>query len=309
MRSGFTGIRRLAAAMTTAAALLVAVPAAPAQAATGPSGIGAKGAILLDASNGKALWSKSADTSRQMASTTKIMTAAVVLSTKGVNLNRQITIKKEYRSYVANKGASTADLRTGDKLTVSQLLYALLLPSGCDAAYALADNFGTGKTMAARTSDFIAKMNAKAKSLGLKGTHYDSFDGISSKGKNYTTPRSLALLTRYAMDNKTFRTVVASTKTSQKATNGRVYTWYNTNKLLGAYKGAVGVKTGTSTPAGPCLVFAANRNGRLVIGVLLNDSKDRFKDAATMLNWTYGVKKAATTTFVPRSLPKGAPTD
>lgn len=309
MRSGFTGIRRMAAAMTTAVALLAVVPATSAQAATGPSGIGARGAILIDASSGKALWGKYADTSRQMASTTKIMTAAVVVSTKGLNLDRRITIKKEYRSYVAAKGASTADLRTGDKLTVRQLLYAMMLPSGCDAAYALADNFGTGSTMAARTANFIGKMNAKAKALGLKGTHYDSFDGISPHGKTYTTPRSLALLTRYTMGSKTFRTVVATVKTTQKATNGRAYTWYNTNKLLGAYKGATGVKTGTNTPAGPCLVFAATRNGRSVIGVLLYDTNNRFTDAAKILNWTYGVKASTTSTFVPRRLPAGVPTD
>ncbi|MFJ6212252.1 D-alanyl-D-alanine carboxypeptidase family protein [Streptomyces sp. NPDC092296] len=309
MSSGFTGVRRLAAALTTTAALLVVVPAAPAQAApAGPSGISAKGAILIDGSSGKVLWSKAADTSRQMASTTKIMTAMVVLDTKGVNLKRKVTIKKQYRSYVAAKGASTADLRTGDKVTVGQLLYALMLPSGCDAAYALADTFGSGKTTAARTSNFIAKMNSKAKSMHLKGTHYDSFDGISAKGKNYTTPRSLALLTKHALGNKTFRTVVSTTKTRQKVSNGRTYTWYNTNKLLGAYKGAIGVKTGTSTPAGPCLVFAAKRGDRMVIGVLLNDKANRFTDAAKVLDWTYGVKKTATT-FAPRSLPAGAPTD
>ena len=309
MTSRFTGIRRLAAALTTATALLVAVPAAPAQAASGPSGISAKGAILINASSGKALWSKAGDTRRPMASTTKIMTAVVVLETKGVNLNRRITIKKQYRSYVAAKGASTADLRTGDKVTVSQLLYAMMLPSGCDAAYALADNFGTGRTMSARTANFISRMNTKARTLGLKNTHYDSFDGISPKGQTYTTPRSLALLTRHALGSKSFRTVVATTKTRQKATNGRTYTWYNTNKLLGSYKGTLGVKTGTSTPAGPCLVFAANRNGRTVIGVLLNDRANRFTDAAKVLNWTYGVKKSAITTFVPRSLPMGVPTD
>ncbi|WP_377270142.1 D-alanyl-D-alanine carboxypeptidase family protein [Peterkaempfera sp. SMS 1(5)a] len=308
MRSGYTGIRRLAAALTTAAALLAVVPAASAQAATGPSGISARGAVLINATTGKALWGKGADTSRPMASTTKIMTATVVMTTKGLNLDRKITIKKEYRSYVAAKGASSADLRTGDKLTVRQLLYAMMLPSGCDAAYALADNFGTGKTIAARTANFISKMNAKAKALGLKGTHFDSFDGISPTGKNYITPRSLALLTRFALHSGNIRTIVATTKTRQKATNGRIYTWYNTNQLLGAYKGVTGVKTGTSTPSGPCLVFAATRNGRPVIGVLLYDSS-RFTDAAKILNWTYGVKASARSTFVPRRLPAGVPTD
>ncbi|MCD0482404.1 D-alanyl-D-alanine carboxypeptidase family protein [Streptacidiphilus sp. ASG 303] len=311
MRSGRTGVRRLAVALATAAATaLVAVPAAtPAQAAGGPSGIGAKGAVLINSSDGKALWGISADTSRPMASTTKIMTATVVMTSKGLNLDRLVTIKKEYPAYVAAKGGSSADLRVGDRLTVRQLLYAMMLPSGCDAAMALADTFGTGTTVSARTKNFIARMNAKAVSLGLKGTHFDSFDGISSTGRNYTTPRSLALLARYAMTARTIRTVVGSTKTVQKATNGRTYTWYNTNKLLGAYSGAVGVKTGTSTPSGPCLVFSATRNGRTVVGVLLNDTNNRFTDAAKILNWTYGVTQSAGTTFVPRRLPAGVPTD
>ncbi|MGW7005849.1 D-alanyl-D-alanine carboxypeptidase family protein [Streptomyces sp. NPDC054933] len=315
-------MRRLAAVLTTAAALLVTVPvAAPAQATGAPvtapaqanaPTVNAKGAIVINDSTGTPLWSKSAGTARPMASTTKIMTAVVVLETKGVNLNRLITVQQAYRDYVATHGASSADLRTGDKLTVRQLLYALMLPSGCDAAYALADNFGHGSTRAARTADFIAQMNAKATSLWLENTHYDSFDGIAANGATYTTPRSLAVLARHALDNDTFRAVVGSVHTLQKATNvNRTYTWYNTNGLLGAYKGAIGIKTGTSTPAGHCLVFAAERNQRIVVGVLLADD-NRFADAAKLLDWAYGNTsgtRSATTTFVPRALPAGAPTD
>lgn len=302
--------RRTATVVLTAGAVLVASPlAAPAQAASAPK-VSAKGAFLLDTKSGKTLFSKAADTKRQMASTTKMMTVSVVLDTKGLNLDKKVTVKQAYRDYVAKQGASTADLRSGDKLSVRQLLYATLLPSGCDAAYALADTFGSGKTVSARTKSFISKMNAKAKSLGMKNTKYDSFDGISAKGSNYTTPRDSSKLARHALGSSTFKTVVKTTSTKQKATakNGksRTYTWYNTNKLLGSYKGAIGIKTGTGTAAGPCLVFAATRNGRTVAGVILNDSK-RYEDAAKIMDNAF--KSTSAKNMKLRSLPKAAQKD
>ncbi|MGW8379611.1 D-alanyl-D-alanine carboxypeptidase family protein [Actinacidiphila sp. SB3-2] len=302
---------RAAAAAVAAGAVLAAGPLAPAQAqaAGGPSGIKAKGAFLLDSGANKTLWGKGSDTRRQMASTTKVMTAALVTSLSaggGKSLDTKVTVKKEYRDYVTKWGGSTADLRTGDKLTARQLLYALLLPSGCDAAYALADTYGKGGTSAKRTADFIAKMNKKAAQLGMKNTKFDSFDGISKGGKNYSTPRDMAKLGRYAMTSKNVQTVVKSTKGVQKATNGRTYTWYNTNKLLGSYKGVTGIKTGTGTAAGPCLVFSATRNGRTVIGTILN-SNDRYPDATRMLDWAFKQKTATKLTL--RQLPPGAQRD
>ncbi|MEU6735414.1 D-alanyl-D-alanine carboxypeptidase family protein [Streptomyces physcomitrii] len=324
-RLRLTGARTTAGiALTTGLVLAGGALAAPAQAAPVQAGpvqaapaaakaptVGAKGAYLLDNANGKSLFSKAGDTRRQMASTTKIMTVSVVLDTKGVDLNRKVTVKQAYRDYVAKMGASTADLRTGDKLTVRQLLYATMLPSGCDAAMALADTFGSGTTTAARTKSFISKMNAKAKELGLKNTAFDSFDGNSPKGKTYSSPKDLANLTRHALKKTDFRTVVKSTQTVQKApaANGgtRTYTWYNTNKLLGSYKGTIGVKTGTNTPAGPCLVFAGTRGSKTVVGVLLNDSADRFKDAGKLMDHAFGTKTAKNMTL--RKLPASAQRD
>lgn len=307
MRLRTRGARRAGAVAVTAAAVLAAGPlAAPAQAAQGPSGISAKGAFLLDSGADRTLWGKSADTRRETASTTKIMTAVVVATTKGVDLNRKVTVKKEYRDYVARYGASTADLKTGDKLTVRQLLYGMMLPSGCDAAYALADAYGSGSTTAARTKSFIAKMNKKAADLGMKNTRFDSFDGISKTGNNYSTPRDMAKLARQVMGNAELRTVVKAPKTVQKATNGRTYTWYNTNKLLGSYKGVVGIKTGTGTRAGPCLVFAATRDKRTIVGVVLNSS-NRYPDATKMLDWAFQQKTPTKVTL--RQLPFGAQQD
>jgi serine-type D-Ala-D-Ala carboxypeptidase (penicillin-binding protein 5/6) len=185
-----------------------------------------------------------------------------------------------------------------------------MLPSGSDAAMALADTFGSGSTVEARTKSFISMMNSKAGSLGLENTSFDSFDGNSEAGKTYTTPRDLATLTRHALKTPTFRKVVKSKKTVRKAkaANGRTrtYTWHNTNQLLGSYKGAIGVKTGTTTPAGPCLVFAAKRGSKTVVGVILNSSK-RYPDAEKMLNYGFNAEDAAPMKL--RPLPQGAQRD
>ncbi|MEU0246464.1 serine hydrolase [Streptomyces sp. NPDC006235] len=311
MITGIKGVRIRRAATVAAVGALLAGGAltAPAQAATAPS-VSAKGAFMLNSGTGSTLYSKYADTKRPMASTTKIMTARVVLSTPDLNLDRKVTIKQAYRDYVTAKGASTADLKTGDKVTVRQLLHAMLLPSGCDAAMALADTFGTGTTVSARTKSFISKMNAKADTLGLTNTHFDSFDGNSTQNTNYTTPRDLAKLARSAMKYSTFAGIVKKPKTVQYATTStggtRTYTWYNTNQLLGSYSGAIGVKTGTNTPSGPCLVFAATRNSKTVIGVLLNDQY-RYTDAAKLLDYAFGTSSASTMRL--RTLPTGAQRD
>ncbi|MEU9983985.1 serine hydrolase [Streptomyces sp. NPDC050856] len=304
-------MRRAATVVLTSGLLLTASPlAAPAQAAVPIPSISAKGGFMVDQATGKAIYGKANDTRRQMASTTKITTAIVVLTTPGVDLNRKVTIKQEYRDYVVRNGGSTADLRTGDKLTVRQLLSGLMLPSGCDAAYALADTFGTGTTTAARTASFIGKMNAKATQLGLKNTKYDSFDGISAAGNNYTSPADLAKMARHAFSSAVFRDVVKVTSYQAAATTStgatRTYTWYNTNKLLGSYSGANGIKTGTGTTAGPCLVFAATRGTTTYVGVVLN-APDRFNDAAKLLDFGFGSTTARTMEL--RSLPTGAQRD
>ncbi|MGW7103937.1 D-alanyl-D-alanine carboxypeptidase family protein [Streptomyces sp. NPDC054838] len=281
---------RGALALTIATGALLTV-SAPAQAAAAPP-VSAAGAFLMDAGTGATLSSKAADTKRQMASTTKIMTAVVVTSSPNVDLNKKVTVKQEYLDYVVREGASSAHLKAGAMPTVRQLLYALMLPSGCDAAYALADAFGTGTTSQARTADFIAKMNAKAKSLGMANTVYDSFDGISPTGNNLTTPRDLAKLTKYSMGGSTFRTLVKTTSISTGATSTDA-TWSNSNLLIRsrptgyAYPGAIGVKTGTGTAAGKCLVFSVTRNGKTVIGVLLND-EERYPDSMALSDWALG---------------------
>lgn len=288
---------RAALAVTVATGALIAV-GSPAGAVAAPPNT-ASASFLMDGTTGATLAYKGGDTKRQMASTTKITSAVVVLTTPGIDLNKKVTIKQEYRDYVVREGASSAHLKLGATPTVRQLLYALMLPSGCDAAYALADTFGSGATTAARTQDFIAKMNAKAKSLGMTNTTYDSFDGISpTVSGNVTTARDLAKMTRFAMRSSTFKSIVKTTAISSGGTSTDA-TWTNTNQLLQANSGyqapgAIGVKTGTGSLAGPCLVFSVTRNGKTVIGVLLNDDM-RYPDAVKLIDWAVGPAAGAAT--------------
>ncbi|MYT75553.1 MULTISPECIES: serine hydrolase [unclassified Streptomyces] len=250
-------------------------------------------AYLLDARDGsqeREMWAGAqADQSVSMASTTKIMTALVVLRHPEW-LDRQITVKQEYRDYVQENGASTADLQTGDTLTARQLLHAMLIPSGGDAAMALADSFGTGDTMDARIADFESQMNTEAQQLGMTGTHFDSFDGISH-GDNRSTARDLARLGQRAMLKPVFADIVKTKKfeTEAPAANGRTryYTWVTTNDLLSSYDGALGIKTGSGAEAGYSLVFAAQRDNRTLVGAIVGADKEVFADAAKILDWGF----------------------
>ncbi|WP_405560415.1 D-alanyl-D-alanine carboxypeptidase family protein [Streptomyces sp. NBC_01180] len=264
------------------------------RAQAGPQ-ISADHAFLLDARDGsqeREMWAGAkADESVPMASTTKIMTALVVLKHPEW-LNHRITVKQDYRDYVQKVGGSTADLQTGDTLTVEQLLHAMLVPSGDDAAMALADNLGVGATQDARIADFVSQMNAEAQQMGLTGTHFDTFDGVSH-GNNHSTARDLAKLGQRAMLQPVFVNVVKDKqfKTEAPAANGhtRYYTWNTTNELLGTYDGALGDKTGSGPEDGYCLVFAAKRDNRTLVGAILKDKDDasRFDDATKMLDWGF----------------------
>ncbi|MFI6608132.1 D-alanyl-D-alanine carboxypeptidase family protein [Streptomyces sp. NPDC050507] len=282
-------------ALTAGAVIAGGAFASTAQAAAPPvPKIVAKGGFVMNNGTGKTLFTKAADTRRSTGSTTKIMTARVVLAQKGLNLDSKVTVQKAYSDYIVAKGGSSARLIVGDKVTVRQLLYGLMLPSGCDAAYALADKFGSGSTRAARVKSFIGKMNSTAKTLGLKNTHFDSFDGISN-GSNYSTPRDLTKLASSAMKYSAFRAVVKTKSTKQKVTTKsggyRYMSWTNTNKLLGTYSGAIGVKTGSGPSARYCLVFAATRNGKTVIGTVLTSTSEANRTADAKKLMDYGFKK------------------
>ncbi|MFF9523745.1 D-alanyl-D-alanine carboxypeptidase family protein [Streptomyces achromogenes] len=290
----------LASAPAQAAQAVQAAPTAPAaRAAAAAPQVSAQGAYAMNPVNGKQLFGKAPDSQLRTGSTTKIMTALVVLSQRNVDLGKKVKIKKEYTDYVIDPAThtqrySSANLLLGDSMSVGDLLYGLMLPSGCDAAYALADTYGTGSTTAQRTKSFIAKMNSKARELGLKNTHFDSFDGISN-GKNYSSPRDLAKLAGTALKNKTFKKVVGtkvySDMKSYRPGGGThaMQPWKNSNTLLSSYRGAFGVKTGSGPEAKFCLVFAATRGSKTVVGTVLaaSTADQRFKDAAKILDYGF----------------------
>jgi D-alanyl-D-alanine carboxypeptidase (penicillin-binding protein 5/6) len=245
------------------------------------------GGDLVDLSTGTQMWSVDANVPRPMGSITKVMTALVVL--KAGNLGREITVTKAAVRYVQKDGASSAGLIAGDVLTARQLLEAMLLPSGCDAAYLLATTYGPG------LSAFIAKMNAMAKALDMTSTHFSWFDGMPypTEYSTYSTPTDLIRLGVAAMRNSLFRSIVGQRSYSLPATAlHHSYLWYTTTGLIGSYRGAVGIKTGDTNAAGNCLLFGAVRDRGTLIGVVLHadptsNPGSAITAGAQVLNWGY----------------------
>ena len=282
-----TGTRTQTAAGTQAVSVRQAVSASQSSLAVvgGPSQV--TGAALANAATGKVLWSRDLNTERPIGSIVKVMTALVVI--QAGDLSREITVPKSVIAYLNSQdGPSTAGLIVGDRLTSLELLEALLLPSGCDAAYTLAQAYGPG------TGAFIAKMNAEAQRLGLTGTYFSNFDGMPwpSEYSTWSTPANLITLGRYAMSFPVFRTIVSQVSYSLPAGNGHHgYIWQNTNPLIGVYPGAAGIKTGDTLAAGNCLLFEASQNGVTLIGVTLGTPGDDITAtgpvATRVLNWGF----------------------
>jgi D-alanyl-D-alanine carboxypeptidase (penicillin-binding protein 5/6) len=282
----------LAAGALAAAPASAAAPAAPAASASsvaaGPAGVGARSAAVQDVVTGKLLWSRGLNTERPMASITKVMTALLVI--KAGHLNREITVPSAVTGYVRQHDASNAGLRPGDRLTADQLLYALLLPSGADAAYTLARAYGPG------LAAFVGKMNAMARLLGMSRTHFSNFDGLPypTSYSNYSTAANLLALGRAAMLLPAFRSVVAQRSYRLAAGSGHhAYMWKNLNALISRYPGAIGIKPGYTGAAGQCLLFEASRHGHIVIGVTLHSpgsiTSINVGDATRILNWAFSL--------------------
>ena len=239
-----------------------------------PLRVSARSAILVDADSGRVRWEKAAHLRRPIASTTKIMTATLVL--ERLPLHRVVRVPPAAtRTPLVREG-----LRRKERVPAWKLLDGLLIFSGNDDAYALA------VATAGSRPRFVKLMNEKARALGLQDTHFTSVSGVVDKG-NYSTAWDLAALTRYALRDARFRKVVA-TKIARvrwsAPTFGKVYV--NKNQLLGTYRGSDGVKTGWTTLAGHCLVASAHRHGRGLIAVVLH-SADPYRDARRLLNFGF----------------------
>jgi len=212
--------------------------------------------MVMDADTLGVLYEKNADKRSLIASTTKIMTALVVL--EHLPTDRAFAIPPE----ATGIEGSSMYLRAGESLTVEALLYGLMLHSGNDAAVALA------LLCAGSMQEFVNLMNLKAQKLGLKDTHFENPNGLDAQ-EHYSTARDLAKLTAYALQNDEFCRIVG---TKTKTIGDRCLK--NHNRLLWMCDGCIGVKTGYTKAAGRVLVSAARRNGRTLIVVTIRDGND-----------------------------------
>jgi len=253
-----------------------------------PRVVKALGGELAVATTGSLLWSRDQQTERPIGSITKVMTALVVM--QAGDLTRQIRVPQSVLAYVAKYGGNSAGLHPGDVLTAQQLLEAMLLPSGCDAAYTLALAYGPGMPA------FLAKMNALARQLGMLHTHFTSPDGLPypTETSTFSTPADLVTMGLAAMRLPAFRAIVDQQFYQLKKGPGHhAYWWNNTNQLIGRYPGAEGIKDGFTNAALHCLLFEAKRGGLTLIGDVLGSPATgpaSGADAATqVLNWGFGL--------------------
>ena len=237
--------------------------------------INSRSAVIFDRTTKKVMWGKKENEIRAMASTTKIMSSIIVL--ENANLNDVVTISKK----AANTGGSRLKINTGDKITVNDLLYGLMLRSGNDAAVALAEHVGGS------IEGFVKLMNDKAKELGLNNTNFVTPHGLDND-EHYTTAYELALITDYALDNEKFAQIV-NTKNATIYINGVARTISNTNELLGNLNGVNGVKTGFTGNAGRCLVTSCTRNANQIITVVLgaDTKKQRTQDSIKLIEYAF----------------------
>lgn len=235
-------------------------------------------AVVYNRNSKTVLWGKDENTAVPMASTTKIMTAIVMLEQIETDrLNEEVIVDKQ----AANTGGSRLGLETGDKITYNDLLYGLMLCSGNDAAVQIAIS------TAGSVENFAELMNEKALEIGLENTHFITPHGLDRDG-HYTTALELAKITDYALNNSKIAEVV-STKEYTVIINGNAKTISNTNELLGHLNGVIGVKTGYTSKAGRCLVSAVNRDGFEIIVVVLgaDTRKIRTQDSIKIIEYIY----------------------
>lgn len=236
--------------------------------------VSAQAVTVLDLESGVIFYTKNPDKHLQLASITKLMTALVSLDY--YKLDDVLTVKR----LVSASGESEMGLKIGDQVSVQNLIYGLLVPSGNDAAYTLADNFPGG------IENFIYSMNNRAQQLHMTNTHFENPSGLDSPN-HYSSASDIAILARQALKDKFISKVVATYGiTLTDASGTRIYTLKNVNQFLGYLYGADGVKTGFTDLAGQCLVASVSRNGHRVISVVLN-SQDRFGDSASLIEWVY----------------------
>ena len=258
---------------------VILVCCAPSAGAASVPTISAKAAILIDAQTGKVITGKNQYDKLPMASTTKIMSALLLMESGDLDTEFRVD-----NTAILVEGSSMG-LCPDDVVTKRALCYGMLLPSGNDAANE------TAFLLAGDTEKFADMMNKRAKKLGMRDTHFVTPSGLHDDD-HYSTAYDMALLTREALKNETFREICGTSKAKLKFGNPPYERWLiNTNKLLSLYDGCIGVKTGFTDEAGRCLVSAAERDGVTLICVTLNDPND-WNDHIRLYNYGFSKVKS-----------------
>lgn len=270
MKEPVTAVRIKRAACCFIAALVIAL-AVPAP-AYADGEVTAQSAVIMEVTTHRVLAYTAAHERLPMASATKVMTAIIAI--ERCQLDESVTVANEA---VGTEGSSIY-LERGEKLSMEDMLYGLMLRSGNDAAVAIAIH------VAGSVEGFASLMNKKAQELGALNTHFANPNGLHDE-EHFTTAYDFALICAYAFQNETF-VKIASSKYHKTTTGNYVRTMKNKNKLLWDYEGCIGGKTAYTKAAGKCLVFAAERDGMRVVGVVLN-SADTYGDAKRLMDGAF----------------------
>ena len=274
------GVTTAAAAGGPASVTTTSAAASPASAtsipAPTPPRLGVRAAALIEASTGQLLYGQNAGAELPIASTTKLMTALVTLHHAGL---RDVFTDPNY--YPSSED-SQIELEPGERMSVHDLLIAMLLPSADDAAEDLAYNVGHGSV-----ARFVAMMNARARELHLTHTHYTTPIGLDTPG-NYSSAQDLVTLARYDLRSEPFLGAVVSKRGAVLRTGNHVRTVTNLNDLVARYSWINGVKTGHTLGAGYVLVASGTRDGMTLIGAVLGASSEAGRDAAALALLDYG---------------------
>lgn len=261
-------------ATATASPLWVEPPPLPWTLVPDPPDLAAESWLLFDERHGVALAERNADQRRPMASTTKLMTA--LLAVEAGDLSSPVRVSEAAVSI----GEAGVDLVEGEVFLLRTLVRALLIRSGNDAAYAVAESVGGS------AQEFVAMMNRRASEMGLLNTSYANPHGLDHPDQ-YSTARDLLVLTRAALAHPELAEAVATRQISLRdSPDGQERVYTNTNQLLFDYEGTIGVKTGYTNDAGRVLVAGAERQGRRLLAVVMN-TQDHFTEAETLLDYGF----------------------
>lgn len=241
-------------------------------------GVSAGQAILVDGNTGRVLYEKSADEKAYPASTTKIMTALITLECLE-KYDSPIDQKVEIPQCAEGVEGSSVYLRAGEKISIEDLLYGLMLVSGNDSAVALAEIIGGSQ------ENFVRMMNDKAEELGCTGTHFANPNGLFDE-QHYTTVRDMAKISCAAMKNETFRKIAATSDWKAEREESTYLTFHNKNRTISEFEGGSGIKIGYTRSSGRTLVASASRGDKMMIAVVMS-APDWFNDAYRLMEYGF----------------------